>query len=321
MSGFLSVPFLKLAYHILSKTSKKNDTKKQYLEPLSTLFKLALVSFKEDGTKVAISNHRIYIQTPSILQGTIRSVYGNTREEIHYLLQPILQCVKLYPPQNHTELTYLYKLAIKGLRQLKKSYDNDSSTVCYTIDLYISILDRTLLSKSIYIDSYASSAIPSSSAVQSSSAVLPSSNSFSGSLVGSPNATTPLNASDSPRPSTSTSSSVPASLHYNHLFDEIVDRDLTERVGSGERTMLDIPENAPLESVWRQVWSKDEIHLIYNLFLLTDQTPANTSGMNNPNASGDMKHNRVGYISSIEDILRAKEEIIDEGIHRANLWI
>jgi hypothetical protein len=282
MSGFLSLPFWKLAYHIISKTSKKNDSRKQYLEPLSTLFKLALVSFKDDGTKIAISNHRIYIQTPSILQGTIRSVYGNTREEIHYLLQPILQCVKLYPPHNNSELTYLYKLAIKGLRQLKKSYDNDSSTVCYTIDLYISILDRTLLSKSIYIDSYVSS--------------IPASSSFASSLS---------------TESSSSSNTVPVNIQFNPLFDESADKDLIER------PIPEIPENAPLESVWRQVWSKDEIHLIYNLFLLTDQSPS----INNTNTNGDMKHNRIGYISSIEDILRAKEEIIDEGIHRANLWI
>jgi hypothetical protein len=279
MSGLFTIPFWKIAYHIVTKTAKKNDsTKKQYLEPLSTLFKLALISFKEDGTKLAVSNHRIYVQTPSILQGAIRSMYGNTREEIHYLLQPILQCVKLYPPQHNQELTYLYRLAIRGLRHLKKSYYNDSSTVCYTIDLYISILDRTLLSKSIYIDSYASS-------VTSTDTTNP------------PSSSMPSSGRDSPR-------------GQSDLFDEHLDAETLERLTM--RTIQDMPENAPLESIWKQIWSKDEIHLIHSLFQLTDVSP---------NASNDNKYNRVGYISSIEDILRAKEDLVDESIHRANLWI
>jgi hypothetical protein len=118
--------------------------------------------------------------------------------------------------------------------------------------------------------------------------------------------------SSSPETSVNPPNTVSVNVQFNPLFDESTDKDIIERA------MPEIPENAPLESVWRQVWSKDEIHLIYNLFLLTDQSPTITS---NTNTNVDMKHNRVGYISSIEDILRAKEEIIDDGIHRANLWI
>ncbi len=267
MASFFGIPVWKVAYHIYSKTMKKNESNKQYLEPLSTLFKLALVSFKDSGTKIAITNHRIYVQSPSFLQGTIRSVYGNTREEIHHLLQPILQCVKLYPPTQNQELAYLYKLAIKGLRRLKKSYDNDSSTVCYTIDLYISILDRTLLSKSIYIDSY--------------------------------------------------SSSTTAMRNQSHSISPLFEDDLEDQVvaEAGQQVASQQTENAPLEAIWRQIWTKDEIHLIYNLFHLTEQaTTSNT-------LQTDINHNRQGYLSSIEDLLRAKEEVIDESIHRANLWI
>lgn len=249
MSTLFGFPLWKIAYHLYSKKLRKTDTNKQYLEPLTTLFKLALVSFKDHGTKIAISNHRVYIQTPSLLQGTIRSVYGNTREEIHYLLQPILQCVKLYSPIQNTELAYLYRLAIQGLRKLKKSYDNDSSTVCYTIDLYISVLDRTLLSKSIYVDSY----------------------------------------------------STPQTQADDDIDQQLAAVDTEQGASSA----------APIESIWRTIWTRDEIHLIYNLFQLTDHT----------SSTGDFNHNRQGYLSSIEDILHAKEELIDEKIHQANLWI
>jgi hypothetical protein len=216
-------------------------------------------------------------------------MYGNTREEIHYLLQPILQCVKLYPPQHNQELSYLYRLAIRGLRHLKKSYYNDSSTVCYTIDLYISILDRTLLSKSIYIDSYASSVAP----IESQQSHVPTTTQYVNSVS-----------------SVSSTSASASSSESAELFDEQLDAETLERLTM--RTIQDMPENAPLETIWKQIWSKDEIHLIHSLFQLTDVSP---------NASNDSKYNRVGYISSIEDILRAKEDLVDESIHRANLWI
>ena len=40
------------------------------------------------------------------------------------------------------------------MRKLKLSYNNGSSTVCYTLDLYISILEQKLVNKSVHIDSY-----------------------------------------------------------------------------------------------------------------------------------------------------------------------
>jgi hypothetical protein len=93
------------------------------------------------------------------------------------------------------------------------------------------------------------------------------------------------------------------------LFDEEVDPTIASSTDSSQQQPID---NAPLEAIWRAIWSKNEIHLIYNLFQLTEQTTT---------TSVDSTHNRQGYISSIEDILRAKEEVIDEKIHQANLWI
>jgi hypothetical protein len=156
MSNILSFNFFKFAYDFIYKQVVKDsiNNTKQTLEPFASILKLALISFQSEGTKIAVSNNRIYIQTPTILQGTIRSMYGNNREEVHHLLKPLMRSVELYPPDKNEEIKYIYQLAIKGLKKLKRSYDSNSSTVCYTIDLYISILDRANMSKSVYIDSY-----------------------------------------------------------------------------------------------------------------------------------------------------------------------
>jgi hypothetical protein len=142
MASIFPIPLFKFAWSLLHKQINKEiqTDKNQILEPLSTVLKLSLISFEEEGIKIAVSNNSVYIQKPTLLQGTIRSVYGNNREEIHYLLKPIIRCVEMYPSDNNRNIRYLYDLAIDGLKKLKRSYGNQSSNVCYTIDLYITIL-------------------------------------------------------------------------------------------------------------------------------------------------------------------------------------
>jgi len=156
MSNIFSFNLFKFAYDFIHNQILRDNINntKQTLEPFASVLKLALISFQPEGSKIAVSNNRIYIQTPTLLQGTIRSMYGNNREEIHHLLKPLMRSIELYPPDKNEEIKYIYQLAIKGLKKLKRSYDSNSSTVCYTIDLFISILDRANMSKSIYIDSY-----------------------------------------------------------------------------------------------------------------------------------------------------------------------
>ena len=142
MASIFPIPIFKFAWSLLYKQLSKEtlNDKNQILEPLSTVLKLALISFEEEGIKIAVSNNSVFIQKPTLLQGTIRSVYGNNREEIHYLLKPIIRCVEMYSSYDNRNIRYLYDLAIDGLKKLKRSYGNQSSNVCYTIDLYITIL-------------------------------------------------------------------------------------------------------------------------------------------------------------------------------------
>ena len=126
----------------------------QILEPFSTLLKLAIISYKSDGTKIAIYKNKLYIQEPSITQAPARYVYGNSREEIHYLLKPLMRCVNLYPLEENPELKQIYEQAVEGIKKLKESYNNESSTVCFTLDLYIQILNQTMCENSVHVDSF-----------------------------------------------------------------------------------------------------------------------------------------------------------------------
>jgi hypothetical protein len=150
----LGVTVLKNGWKWVNNKWTKEASPNQVLEPFSTLLKLAIISYKSDGTKIAIYKNKLYIQEPGLSQSTSRYIYGNSREEIHYLLKPLMRCVTLYPLQEHSELKQIYEQAVIGLKKLKVSYNNESSTVCFTIDLYIQILNQTIEENSVHIDSY-----------------------------------------------------------------------------------------------------------------------------------------------------------------------
>jgi len=155
MSSYINFGLVKNAYGYFTEYAKKKPEENiQILEPLSVIINLAIISFKEDKTKIAISNNKIYIQDPSIWQGPVRYAYGNNREEISFLLKPIMRSIELYPSDSNIMLGYIYERAIEGLKNLKTSYDKSTSTLCHSLDLYISILESNLAGKSMLIHTY-----------------------------------------------------------------------------------------------------------------------------------------------------------------------
>tara|TARA_B100000795_G_scaffold264168_1_gene244317 strand:+ start:716 stop:1420 length:705 start_codon:yes stop_codon:yes gene_type:complete len=121
--------------------SKKNF---QLLEPLTTVIRLAALSFYPKGTKIAISNNKIFYQEPDALQGIYRWSYGYKRDELHQLFRPIVVCVQTYSNMDDASIIIIFKYAIKGLNLLKKSYDNISNIVCHSLDLYINVIKNAI---------------------------------------------------------------------------------------------------------------------------------------------------------------------------------
>lgn len=136
------------------KNTHTNVNDIQLLEPLSIIIKLAIINFKDELTKIAVTNNKLYIQSPSFYQGIVRYLYGNNREDICFLLKPILRSIEIHKPNTNDDLIYIYELAISGLKKLKKSYKNIASNVCNSLDLYISILTAHLEGNDLSVDSY-----------------------------------------------------------------------------------------------------------------------------------------------------------------------
>jgi hypothetical protein len=119
----------------------KPKQKDMIIDPMSCLIKLSVLSYFPDGTKMSITNNKIYFNEPTALQGAIRFFQSDNREDLHNLFNPIQKCIKWYWNADDTGAQLLFALAITGLRVLKKSYPIHS-TIQHTLDYYINLLIR-----------------------------------------------------------------------------------------------------------------------------------------------------------------------------------
>lgn len=150
---------MKNSFGYLQERFLTEDDNDQILEPFSVLVKLAILSFKKEGSKISIVNNNLYIQSPNKWQGAVRYLNGNKREEISLLMKPIIRCTSLYPIYNESqevnnELKFIYLKAIEGLKNLKRNYNNSTSTVTHSIDYYITIITSHLNGENLKVDSY-----------------------------------------------------------------------------------------------------------------------------------------------------------------------
>jgi hypothetical protein len=120
--------------------------KNMILEPMCVLFKLCLLTYKPQNTKISIQNNSLTFIEPSYGQGLWRTIQGDSREDLHNLYYPLLKLIEWYP-KTETQYSKFYKIAVKGLENLKNTYDNNS-TIHHTIIHYIQLLTDGISDKS-----------------------------------------------------------------------------------------------------------------------------------------------------------------------------
>ena len=106
------------------------------LEPLTVIFRLAILKYKPPNTKLSIKDNGIVYQGPTYDQGIIRMIEGDTREDLHNLYHPILKSIEWY---SYNEYKFLYDECITGLNILNSVYDRNS-TIRHTISHYVSVI-------------------------------------------------------------------------------------------------------------------------------------------------------------------------------------
>ena len=127
-----SYQFYKFVDSVITDKNNKNFI----LEPMCVIFRLALLQYKDKGTKLSIKKNSIIYQEPTYDQGIVRMIDGDCREDLHNLYHPILKCIEWY---SYDSYKFLYDECIAGLTILNSVYDRNS-TIRHTITHYISVL-------------------------------------------------------------------------------------------------------------------------------------------------------------------------------------
>ncbi len=120
---------------------------KYILDPLSVIVKLAILSKKPIGTKIAIWSNTIYIQEIGMFQSLVRILYSTSKNDIQYLYNPIeIACSNYLTPYyitNFPDIKNLFSNAIKGLEKLKETYSHNIM-ISHSINLYTSLINNYL---------------------------------------------------------------------------------------------------------------------------------------------------------------------------------
>ena len=127
------------AMHSLKSVFQKKKERNVIIDPFSCLVKLSLIRYLDEGTKISIYQNRLNFNAPCYIQGIVRFVYGDNREDLHNILLPIQKCVEWYWNDRNTDMIYMFNNAVLGLKFLKNSYST-YATIQHTLDYYIIIL-------------------------------------------------------------------------------------------------------------------------------------------------------------------------------------
>tara|TARA_A100001015_G_scaffold130934_1_gene145302 strand:+ start:3116 stop:3793 length:678 start_codon:yes stop_codon:yes gene_type:complete len=110
------------------------------LEPLSCLIRLCMLNYQDDNTKIGIHRNKIFFYRPNLMQGVVRTIFRESRENLHNLHNPISKSVLWYNCRC-LEIKYIFKFSILGLRKLKESYYSET-IINHSLDRYIDILNK-----------------------------------------------------------------------------------------------------------------------------------------------------------------------------------
>jgi len=129
--------------------SVNSNNKGEFVDPLSIIVILALLKYKQIGTKLHFRKSSICIDELLFTQGMFRKLSGNRKEDLKRLYQPIIYACKYFlKPCNNEQNIYMdiktiFSLAITGLKNLRQTYKLHDDIV-NMINIYINLIDRSI---------------------------------------------------------------------------------------------------------------------------------------------------------------------------------
>lgn len=110
-------------YEKIIQVNPELSHKRELLEPLTTMFRIASLNIMQKYTKIRIDKNRITLQEPTLFQGIERWYNGDKKTDIHNLYSPIKYFIlwkkDVYNDEN---IQYLVQNTIDGLILIKDMY-------------------------------------------------------------------------------------------------------------------------------------------------------------------------------------------------------
>ena len=136
------------------KSEKKKERFDIILEPLQAVTQLALLSFCPKGSKLAIANNLLTIQTPTWTQGLWRSYNHDGKEDLFFLFNAIVRFNRFYTYLKTESDEYcdlfdlLVQLGKRGIDKLLQTYaTTEQPALLHTLQLYRILLEKPNLTE------------------------------------------------------------------------------------------------------------------------------------------------------------------------------
>ena len=141
-----------MQFYNLMKSEKKKERFDIILEPLQAVTQMALLSFCPKGTKLAIANNLLTIQTPTWGQGLWRTYNHDMKEDLFFLFNAIVRFNRFYSylkteSEEYNDLfDLLVQLGKRGIDKLLQTYaTTDQPALLHTLQLYRILLDKPIV--------------------------------------------------------------------------------------------------------------------------------------------------------------------------------
>ena len=129
-------------------------TKSRLLDPIGTAFKLILLNFEPNNTRITIHNHVLELEPPDVTQFITRWWYGESREDICCLTNTIIRFIEFYIDDHKTidEMENSFTGVFNGQENGKKNIKNMAKYICDGLEKleHIYKLDNAALSLAYY---------------------------------------------------------------------------------------------------------------------------------------------------------------------------
>ena len=144
-----TVPSSSLVSLNLNKMFQKSNkitlsSNQEILNPITTMFRLVMVSFSPCGSKLHISNNSLKPDNPTLLQPFTRWFNGSNRTNINNVCNPIrvfLEWSKDEKLVSKKCYDYIRPCVIAGLENIKSTY-KEEKLLHHSLNYYIGLFDK-----------------------------------------------------------------------------------------------------------------------------------------------------------------------------------